>query len=105
MSLFSVLLVFTVALFQSVHGVAISSISSAEWNALNSSISGRLFATVPLAESCFQSWNNKEVRADANACASIQKTYTGAVVQTNNFGIYGWVSLLSLSLHAYIVLI
>jgi hypothetical protein len=81
----------SVILFSLVHGASISSVTQVEWSALNSSISGRLFATVPLAEACFESWNNKDVKADSSACSAVQKNYTGAVTQTNNFGIYGWV--------------
>jgi hypothetical protein len=91
MSLFYARFLFSVVLFSVVHGTAISSITQAEWAALNSSISGHLFASVPLAEACFERWNNREVKADADNCAAIQKTYTGAVIQTNNFASYGWV--------------
>jgi hypothetical protein len=94
MSLLHVRCLFLVTLLSAVHGSAISSITQAEWNALNSSISGHLFASVPLAESCFESSSGKDVGANTSACAAIQKSYLGAVTQTNNFASYGWVCCL-----------
>ncbi|KAI2629958.1 FAD-binding domain-containing protein [Hypoxylon sp. NC1633] len=46
------------------------------WNALNASVSGRLFADKPFALPCFSMYNGNDVAVDEAACSLIRNNYT-----------------------------
>ncbi|THH00708.1 hypothetical protein EW026_g1844 [Hermanssonia centrifuga] len=66
-----------------------------QWAALNTTVSGRLYATVPFELPCFSTYNGHPVTTDAAACTSIQDNYTDPVFRVAHFGAYMIVSHLN----------
>ncbi len=69
-----------------------------QWAALNTTVSGRLYATVPFELPCFSTYNGHPVTTDAAACTSIQDNYTDPVFRVAHFGAYMIVSSISYAL-------
>ena len=71
-----------------------SAISSSQWQALNTTVSGRLHADgVPFARACFQAADGLSGSPDAAACAAIQAHYTASDFREQAYGSYMNVSI------------
>lgn len=46
-----------------------------DWDKLNLTVGGRLFAGIPWAEPCFSSFNGKPVTPDSARCAFVQQNF------------------------------
>ena len=57
-------------------------ISWDKWNALNTTVQGRLHFTLPLALPCFSSFNDADTHPDPTACAVVQGNYTDATFRS-----------------------
>ena len=60
--------------------------TAAQWAALNQTVSGRLFAGVPLAQSCYSSYNGTATTPDAAACSAVQSNYTANAYISDHYG-------------------
>ncbi|TVY32503.1 FAD-linked oxidoreductase, partial [Lachnellula subtilissima] len=58
----------------------------AQWAALNQTVNGRLFAGVPLAQSCYSSYNGTATTPDAAACSAVQSNYTANNYISDHYG-------------------
>lgn len=67
--------------------------SPPDWNALNTSVGGRLYTTTPFELPCFSTFDGQPVTADPAACASIQGNYTDGVFRVERFSAYMDVSV------------
>lgn len=67
---------------------ASASPTTADWNALNATVGGRLHATLPFELPCFSTFNGQSVAANLSACATIQQNYTQAEFRLQHFGAY-----------------
>ena len=71
-----------------------SDISSSQWQALNTTVSGRLHADgAPYARACFQAADGLSGGADAAACAAVQAQYTAPEFREQAYGSYMSVSI------------
>lgn len=71
-----------------------SDISSSQWQALNTTVSGKLHADgVPFARACFQAADGLSGGPDAAACAAVQAQYTAADFREQAYGSYMNVSI------------
>lgn len=59
--------------------------TAAQWAALNQTVNGRLFAGVPLAQSCYSSYNGNATTPDAAVCSAVQANYTGSNYISDNY--------------------
>ncbi|KAK7689560.1 hypothetical protein QCA50_007352 [Cerrena zonata] len=66
----------------------IAGISSEHWDALNTTVNGRLSVSIPFSKPCFSSFEGQPVQPDQSACSAIQKNYTDAVTRVNDFSAY-----------------
>jgi len=66
-----------------------SLIDSSQWQALNTTVSGRLHADgTPFARACFQAADGLSGGLDAAACAAVQAQYTSADFREQAYGSY-----------------
>ena len=66
-----------------------SFIDSSQWQALNTTVSGRLHADgAPFARACFQAADGVSGGPDAAACAAVQAQYTSADFREQAYGSY-----------------
>lgn len=66
-----------------------SLISSSQWHALNTTVSGRLHADgTPFARACFQSADGLSGGPDTAACAAVQAQYTVEDFREQAYGSY-----------------
>lgn len=71
-----------------------SNISPTQWQALNTTVSGRLHADgAPFARACFQAADGLSGSADAAACAAVRAQYTAADFREQAYGSYMNVSI------------
>lgn len=73
--------------------LAISSITPAQWAALNQSVNGRLHGGQPLAEPCYSFYNGTATTPNRAQCSNIQANYETDTFVASNFGGYMNVSL------------
>ncbi|KAI9656054.1 MAG: hypothetical protein M1821_005115 [Bathelium mastoideum] len=66
----------------------LSSITGAQWQALNQSVDGRLHAGYPWARPCYTSYDGNASDPNSLQCSTIQATYTNETVIANYFGGY-----------------
>ncbi len=69
--------------------------TTADWNALNATVGGRLHATLPFELPCFSTFDGRPVDVDPSACATVQLNYTQAKFRLQHFGAYMDVCFLS----------
>ncbi|KAI5367630.1 putative berberine/berberine, FAD-binding domain, PCMH-type, FAD-binding, type PCMH, subdomain 2 [Septoria linicola] len=67
---------------------SISSITEAQWQALNSSVSGRLHNASPVAKPCYSFYNGVLSPPDLQQCKAVQDGYTSEDSIVSNFGGY-----------------
>lgn len=66
-----------------------SHITSSQWHALNTTVSGRLHADgAPFARACFQAADGLSGGPDAAACAAVQAQYTSVDFREQAYGSY-----------------
>lgn len=53
----------------------LGSITTPDWDALNATVSGRLYRGVPYAKACFSTFNGESMSVDDEACSVMQKEY------------------------------
>lgn len=66
----------------------IKCITEKQWNALNSSVGGRLHAGYPFAKPCYGLYNGKSSPPNANQCSSVEEGYDVEAPISSNFGAY-----------------
>ena len=67
----------------------ISSITPAQWAALNTSVSGRLYLGYPWARPCYSFYNGSAQTPDSTTCAAVQSVYKNdSIGIAPNFGAY-----------------
>ncbi|KAF7972996.1 hypothetical protein HWV62_16490 [Athelia sp. TMB] len=73
-----------------VHAVnPISSVTPAQWAALNTSVSGRLYLGYPWVRPCYSFYNGSAQTPDSTACAAVQSVYKNdSIGIAPNFGAY-----------------
>ncbi|TVY15434.1 FAD-linked oxidoreductase, partial [Lachnellula arida] len=59
--------------------------TAAQWAALNQTVGGRLFAGVPLAQSCYSSYNGTATTPDTAVCSAVQSVYTASSYIGGNY--------------------
>ncbi|KAJ6593009.1 FAD-binding domain-containing protein [Mycena capillaripes] len=79
--------VFLVLLFigTTVSSTAILDVSLVQWQALNTTVGGRLHTATPFALPCFSEYNNLSVSVDEQACHAIQENYTSPDFRLESF--------------------
>ncbi|TVY40181.1 FAD-linked oxidoreductase [Lachnellula occidentalis] len=60
--------------------------TAAQWAALNQTVNGRLHAGVPLAQSCYSSYNGTATTPDAAVCSAVQTNYTANNYISGHYG-------------------
>ena len=70
---------------------ALASISAGEWQNLNQTVGGRLFAATPLAKPCYSTYNGHPNAPDQARCSQIGAGYQDESFITSNFAGYTWV--------------
>lgn len=66
----------------------ISSITSAQWTALNQSVGGRLEVGYPLAKPCYSFYNGKAMIPNTAQCAAVQNGSTDELYIASQYGGY-----------------
>lgn len=67
----------------------ISSVTSAQWMSLNSSVGGRLYNGFPWAKPCYSFYNGSAQLPDLAACGKVQTLYKNDTIGiAKNFGAY-----------------
>ncbi|KAK8078320.1 hypothetical protein PG996_004490 [Apiospora saccharicola] len=63
---------------------AASAAAAPSWEALNTTLAGRLQTSTPLALACFSSYNGAASAVDDAACATLRQDYTKSQLRTTN---------------------
>ncbi|KAF2168172.1 hypothetical protein M409DRAFT_21616 [Zasmidium cellare ATCC 36951] len=67
---------------------SISSVTSAQWSSLNTSVNGRLHAGYPYAKPCYSFYNGRPSPPNAGQCSAVVSGYDEEVPIASNFGAY-----------------
>jgi Tfp pilus assembly protein PilV len=68
--------------------ISAATVSSAQWQALNSSVGGRLGQGTPMTLPCFTEYNGLAVSNEQSACASIEVNGTNPIYRSEIFGAF-----------------
>ncbi|KAK7920117.1 hypothetical protein PG985_008139 [Apiospora marii] len=63
---------------------AAAAAAAPSWEALNTTLAGRLQTATPLALACFPSYNDTASAVDKSACATLRQDYTKRLLRTTN---------------------
>lgn len=66
--------------------VPASSITAAQWEALNTTLGGKLYTALPFSAPCFSVVDGVNVTTDTTACAAIEANYTNPLYRVEQFG-------------------
>ncbi|KAK8024915.1 hypothetical protein PG990_002738 [Apiospora arundinis] len=65
-------------------GLAATAAAAPSWQALNTTLGGRLQTSTPLAAPCFSSYNGTANTVDYSVCATLRQDYTKSLLRTTN---------------------
>ncbi|KAF1988613.1 FAD-binding domain-containing protein [Aulographum hederae CBS 113979] len=67
-------------------------LAEADWNALNSTLGGKLLTGTPIAKPCFSNYKGVPGAKDATSCTAVQAGYNSPFYEKKNPGGYMWVN-------------
>ncbi|KAI0333866.1 FAD-binding domain-containing protein [Cubamyces sp. BRFM 1775] len=80
---------FALTLDVGVKGASLTDISEGQWEALNATVSGRLFIAAPISRPCFSNVGpNVTGQADEGGCEAVMQTYLDPETRSNTFGAF-----------------
>ncbi|KAJ7646069.1 FAD-binding domain-containing protein [Mycena polygramma] len=85
MSLASAILIASFLVATPASSTSIFDVPQAQWQALNTSVGGRLRTATPFALPCFSKYNGRNVSVDELACTAIQANYTSSNFRLESF--------------------
>lgn len=65
-------------------GLAATAAAAPSWEALNTTLAGRLQTATPLALACFPSYNGTASAVDESTCAALRQDYTKSLLRTTH---------------------